>query len=173
MTCSTNAMNARDPGGRRAVAEHPGLAHVIGGQIRQRPTPLILVIDPHHPRPSWWQAGMAATPGLDRGLLVTGDHILLRSQFPALPAAVIQIQHPLGLHREVRVAGKDPRPVLPGLDRVPRQPPAHRRRRDRLRDILSHRFAGQFRTRPPGQRRPDMGGQLTGQRRDLRDLHRG
>ncbi len=115
--------------------------------------------------------GVTPAAGLDRGLLITGDHELIRPQPPTVPAASVEVQHPPGLRREVRVAGKQPGPVLPRFDRLPSQPPPHRRVRHRLRDTLTHRLRASSghdhrdNATPP---RPA----LTRQCLDLGDLHR-
>jgi hypothetical protein len=116
---------------------------------------------------------VAAAAGLDRGLLIGGDHILVWAQRSAVPAAGVQVQDPGGLGAEVRVADEDPRAVLPRLDRVLGQPPADRSGRDRLGDAPGDRLAGQFRAAPHRQRHAQFCRQLAGQRLDLGDLHGG
>ena len=76
---------------------------------------------------------MAAAAGLDGGLLVGGDHIIVARPTVCRPSAVVEVEHPLRLGGEVGVGDEDPRLVLPGFERVLGQPPAHRRRRDRRR----------------------------------------
>jgi len=114
-----------------------------------------------------------AAQGLELGLLIGTDHIVVGSQRFALPATLVQIKDPGGPGREVGVAGKDPGPVLPWLDRIGVQPASHRGRGDRLSDTAGPYLGGQLGARPPRQRETGLGGQRAGQRLDLGHLHRG
>src|SRR5204862_2282909 len=89
-----------------------------------------LVVDAHEPGQPWWQRGVAATPGLDGGLLIAGDDVVVGAEEFALPRSGVEVQDPPGLDGEVGIPGEDPRPVPPGSDRVAAKPPAHRGRGD-------------------------------------------
>jgi hypothetical protein len=71
---------------------------------------------------------MAAAAGLDGGLLVGGDHMIVVPQWFPVPFPVVEIEYPLSLGGEVGVGDEDPRPVLPGFEGVLGQPSAHCRR---------------------------------------------
>jgi hypothetical protein len=75
------------------------------------------------------RAGMQARACLDRRFRVGAEHHVAGFKQLAFPAPRIQVEHRAGLLKEVRVARKDPRPVLPRADRVVGQPPPDRRRR--------------------------------------------
>jgi hypothetical protein len=61
-----------DAGRRLAAAEQAGLVHVPGRQVGERPAALVLVLDPHRPRHTWWQASpqQALSSSTSRRLLV-------------------------------------------------------------------------------------------------------
>ena len=142
------------------------------GQVGQRPTPVVGVLDPHHPGLARGQGPVAAAAGLDRGLLIRADHELVARQRLAVPEPGVQVQHAGGLDREVGVPREDPRPVPPGFEGVLGQPAADRghRGRDLAADL---QFTGQFRATPPRQRHPGLGRQRARQRDDLGPIRRG
>ena len=108
---------------------------------------------------------------LDRGLGVGADHAVAGLKQLALTAALVEIEDRPGLLHELRVAREDPRALLPGLDRVLRQPAADRRSR-RLADGLLDDEAVKLRTAEARQRQPMGLGQFARDRLDLRDLVR-
>ena len=162
-----------DPGGGLHPADHVGPVDVVGGQILQRALALVLVLDPHHSGLARRQGGVAATPGLDRGLLIRADHELALAERFAVEDPGVEVQRSGRLGREVRIPREDPAAVLPWLEDVLGQPAAHRGRRDRLHDSAGDRLRGQLRGAPPRQRHPGFGRQLTGQRLDAHHRHRG
>jgi len=87
---------------------------------------------------------VTAVQGLELGFLVGADHVVVRAQWLAFPSAGIQVEHASGLGAEVGVAGKDPGPVLPGLDRIGGQPSAYGGRRDRIGYLAADRLGGQL-----------------------------
>jgi hypothetical protein len=151
---------------------HLGAVHVVGGQVGQRAAAVVVVVDPHRARRAGHQRGMAAAPGLDGGLLVGRDHIVVAAQWFLIPHPVVEVEHPLGFGGEVGIGDEDPRPVLPGFEGVLGQPAAHRRRRDGCADARGDNVARQLRAAPPRQRQAGMGRWRTRRRLDRRDLHR-
>ena len=101
-----------------AAAEHLGAVHVPGGQVGQRAAAVVLVLDAHRPAGAGGCGGVLADAGLDGGLLVGGDDELVGPQRRVVEAAGVEVEHPGRLGSEVGVAGEDPGPVLPGLDRI-------------------------------------------------------
>lgn len=106
---------------------------------------------------------MAAAQRLELGLLVRGDHIVVRTEANPAPHAGVEVQDPGRLGCEVGVAGEDPRPVTPRLDGVGVQPAAHRRRRDRRNQPLPYCLAGELGRAPPRQRHLALLGRLARQ----------
>ena len=109
---------------------------------------------------------------LDRWLRVGADHEVAGLEQLALPAARIQIEHRPGPLDEVGILRKDPRAVLPGLDRVPREPAPDRRGR-RLRDAALDDEPMQLRSTEARQRNALGLGQLARDRLHLGDFLRG
>ena len=75
--------------------------HVVGGEVGHRAAAVVVVVDPHHPGLAGRQGGVAAAAGLDGGLLIRGDHVLVAAQRFPVPFAGVQVQYPLGFGREV------------------------------------------------------------------------
>ncbi len=115
---------------------------------------------------------MDASARLDRRLLVGADHELARMQQPALPAALIQIEHRPRLLQEGRVGGEDPGAVLPRLERVFSEPAGDRRRR-RLADAALDDQPVQLSAREARERDALRARQLARERLHPRDLLRG
>lgn len=130
------------------------------------------MVDPHRAGLAGPERGMAATPGLDGGLLIGGDHIIVAPQWCPVPYPVVEVEHPLGFGGEVGIGDEDPRPVLPGFEAVLGQPAAHRRGRDGRADPLGDSVARQLRAAPPRHRQPGVGRWRASRRLDLGDLHR-
>src|SRR6476660_2654797 len=81
-------------------------------------------------------------------------------------SATVEVEHPGRLGSEVGVAGEDPGPVLPGLDRVRTEPAPDGGARDRGDDARLDGGAGQVGALPAGQRRVRLRRQFAGQRLD-------
>src|SRR6266542_3525992 len=111
-------------------------------------------------------------PRLDGGLLVRGDHEVRLVQRFSLPPAGVQVEDPSRLSLEVRVPGKEPAAVGPGADGVFVEPPPDGRSGDLGHDPPVKDLRPDLRDGEPGQRNPQSGGELTGQRLDL-DHHAG
>ena len=106
------------------------------------------------------------------GLLISTDHEVAGVQQLALPAALIQIEHRCGALCKPRVAREDPRAMLPGPDRILRQPARDRRGR-RVGDTTLDDQPVQLSAGEARQRHALILGQLASDRLDLGDLLRG
>jgi hypothetical protein len=158
-----------DPGGCRGGGEHfPGV-HVEAGQQGERAVAHVFVLDAHGLAGGGRGGGVATAAGLDGGLGVEGQQPVTGPQRLPLIEPPVQVEDDFRLGFEVRGAGIDPGPVLPGLDRVLGQDPQDGRRRDGAGQAAG----GQFRAGPPGQRHPGGGGQPAGQRDHRGPLRRG
>ena len=111
--------------------------------------------------------------GLDRRLLIRAHHEIAGLEQLSFPPALVQIEDPPGLHGEVRIAGEDPRAIVPRADRVLCEPPPDRDRRDRRDDPALDRLARELSARPARERDALLGGKLARQRLDLGHLRRG
>src|SRR5262249_49490321 len=140
-----------DPGGGLAPAGDLPAADVPGGQVGQGAAALVVVLDAHRAGLAGRQGGVAAAAGLDGGLLIGADDVVVAARRRAVPGPGVRVERPGGLYRELRVADRDPGPVLPGLERVTGEPAADGGRRGG--DLAAGgQFAGQVRAAPPRQR---------------------
>src|SRR6185369_11770949 len=120
-----------DAGGVFAAAEHLGAVHVPSRQVGERAAAGVFVLDTHRPARRRWCGGVFADAGLDGGLLVGGDHELVRPQRCVVEAAGVEVEDTGRLGTEVGVAGEDPGPMLPRLYCIRTQPAPDRGARDR------------------------------------------
>jgi hypothetical protein len=134
-----------DPVLGRAAIKDPGAPRVPRGQVAKRALAVVLVLDQLAVA-----TGLGALafmdPGsrLDRGFLVRAHHEIAGFQQLSLPAALVQVEDPTGLLAELRVTPKDPGAIVPGTDRVRRQPPPYGHARDPLDDPAGDRLARQL-----------------------------
>jgi hypothetical protein len=113
---------------------------------------------------------MSTKQGLELALLISGDDVVPGVQAPALPAALIEVENPAGLLREVGIAREYPGAPRPRPDRVLRQIAPDRGARDRADDPALDSLSRDLSVRPARQRSTRLGRKLAGQRFDLRDL---
>ncbi len=108
----------RDPGLLFAAADQPAAVNIPGGEVAQRPAAVVVVLDALRAPRRRRGGRVVALAGLDLGLLISADHQVARVQQLAFPATFVEVEHRAGLLQEPRIAGKDPRAVLPRFDRV-------------------------------------------------------
>jgi hypothetical protein len=126
-----------------AAVKQLGAARVPRRQVTQRAASLVLVLDalPALDARCRGERWMLAVAGLDRGFLITAHDVVAGVQQLAFPAAGVQVEDPAGLGGEVGIAREDPAAVLPGLDRILRQPPPDRHAGDLLADPAGNSLA--------------------------------
>jgi len=149
------------------AAKHFGSADIPGGQVNPSPATLILIFNPHGLPVLSWQGWMLPQACLNRGFLISGQHILSRPQGSPIPNPFVEIQDGGGLFTEVRVAGKDPAAVAPWTDRVLTEPAPQRRPADGRNNSLLDDFALNFRKSKTGQGEAVTMRKFTGQCLDL------
>jgi hypothetical protein len=157
-----------DPGGRLAAAHDLGLVDVVGGEVGEGAAADVLAPGAHRPPGPGRQRQVDARAGLDTRLLVRAEHVLPVAERLPFPFPLVEVQDAAAFKGEVRVAGGDPRAVLPGLDRIAGEPAAHRGRRHRRDDAAGGCLAGELGAGPAGQRFPAGVGRLAGQGPDFR-----
>jgi hypothetical protein len=101
-----------------AATEHSRAMHIPGGEIGPGAGPRVLVLDPQRATRSGRQRRMTSPPSLDARLFVGAEHVLPRPEGDALPTALVEIQDPAGLERELRIPGEEPAPTTPRSQRV-------------------------------------------------------
>jgi hypothetical protein len=152
--------------------EQTRVMDVPGCQVGQRAAAAVLELDQRRTARRGRHRRVAAPERLQLGLLVRADDKVARMQQLALKAARIEVEHAAGLELEVRVARKDPRALLPRLQRSIVQPAPDRRRR-RLGDALLDHQPMQLSAREAAQRPVVLGRQFARDCHDLGDLLRG
>src|SRR5207248_166716 len=111
--------------GRLAPADHPRVVDVVGGQVGEGAVTVVLALGAHRAPGARRERQVDAHPGLDAGLLIGTEHVVVLAERPAFPLALVEVKDAPGLDGEARVAREDPRPVLPGLQGVISEPAAH------------------------------------------------
>src|SRR5438093_13135836 len=97
---------------RFTPAQYIPPTYIPGSQILQGTAALVLVFDRGRSAHGWRQGRVAADAGLDAGLLVGAEDVVLGAKALALPSARIQVQNGAGLLSELRARRQDP--VLAG-----------------------------------------------------------
>lgn len=116
--------------------------HVPGGQVGGGSAAVVFVVDAHRPGLAWGQGGVAAAAGLDGGLLIGAEHVLVGAGRLAVEDPAVQVEDPGAFGGEVRVPDEDPGAVLPGLEGVLGQPAAHGGGRDGLHHAMGGGLPG-------------------------------
>ena len=115
---------------------------------------------------------MATAAGLDTGLLVGAQDMVLGTQGLALPPPRIEVQNRPGLVGKVRIPWKDPVCVPPRFDDIRRENPPHRAATDRCAQRVADP-CGDVGQRLPTQRLLGFRDQFTSDRLDQRMVQRG
>src|SRR5215203_3463986 len=105
---------------------------------------------------------MAAVTGLDGGLLVGRDHVLVRLEGPSLPPSFVEVQHPPGFMPEVGVSREDPGAMVEGTDGIFGEPPPDGGPRDLSHEAPSDHLPGHLLGAPTTQGHSGGGRKLTG-----------
>src|SRR5215468_1145065 len=100
-------------------------AYVPGGQILQGPLALIFVLNIGRAARRRRQGGMATVAGLDAGLLVGAQDVVLGPQGFALPQARIEVQNRASLVNEAGITRKNPVLVSPRFEGIRIEHPPH------------------------------------------------
>jgi hypothetical protein len=75
------------------AAEDLGPVHVPGGEVLERAAPLVLELDPHLPARSGREGWVTTGSGLDGGLLVGGEHVVVVTKGLVSPLPRLQVEH--------------------------------------------------------------------------------
>lgn len=88
MACSTSLPNGSIPVLGSTRSNRVGVMHVPRGDVRERPTTLILELVAARPARLWRAGLMAPAECLQLALLIGRDHVLVRAQALAVEHAV-------------------------------------------------------------------------------------
>ena len=163
------AVKRRDAAPRLASPQEARAVDIPRRKIGPRPAAPIFVLDASRAPRRDRGRRMATLPGLNAGFFIRRNHVVARSQWASVPAALVQIQNRVGAFGEPRVAGKQPTAMAPRPDGVRIQPPPERRAADGGDESARHHFAAQIRQRPPGQWHAQVHGKFTRDPLDLDD----
>ncbi len=166
-------MKRIDPGLSFAPAEELGPKNVEGRKVRPCAAPAVFVFDPHR-LPGFRRNGrMPPGASLDGGLLVGGQNELVVLEWFSLEDPLVEVKDPARLGGEERIARKNPAPMLPGLDRILGKPAPDRAVADPGHQPGASDLRRHVGRAHPGERHPQVGGQLTRQGLDVDDEFRG
>ena len=104
---------------------------------------------------------MQSHPCLNTGLFIRAEDEIVRAQRLSFPAPGIEVEDVASLDGKLRIAGKDPRPVLPWPDRVLVQPSPDGLVTDAGDDPGTLGLAHDISGAQPRQRHAERGGQFT------------
>src|SRR5215472_520139 len=155
-----------DAGLALAAAKQARPVYIPRREIRPRALAFVLVLNPHRLVRARRCGRMTSASRLNAGLLIGGDHVVVRRQRLAFPDAFVEIQNPPRLGGKVGVAREDPAAVRPWADRIGIQPAPDRAAADRRHEPGALGFACQVVHAPPRKRTARAGGQFTGERLD-------
>src|SRR5262249_14092654 len=155
---STERLDARLP---LAAAKQARPVHIERREIRPNALAFVLVLNPHRLVGAMRCGLMTRAARLNAGLLIGGDHKVIRAERLSLPDAFIEIQNPARLGSKVGVAWEEPAAVCPGSDRIGIQPAPDRAAADRCHEPYTLGFEGQVIDAPPGNGPARRGGQFT------------
>jgi hypothetical protein len=119
------------------------------------------VFDSH--RTTWpgRQGRMLPAPRLETGLLISRDDKFIASQAGPVPGSGIEIQQAAGFLRKLGIAGENPAPMSPGLQRIGAQPTPQGDPADLCDEAAREDLAPQFPNGEARQRYVRATGQLT------------
>ena len=129
----------------------------------------VLVLNAHGPVGSGRQSWMFPASGLDAGLFVRGNDIVVRAKRGAFPNPFVQIEDRTGLGRKVGIAREDPASMLPRAEGIAAEPPPQGGAANLGNQTLSNHVLSDLRDREPRQGKAEAVRKLTGEGFNLND----
>jgi len=105
-----------------AAAEDLGAMDIPGCQVGPGAFAEVLMLNAHRTVGRRRQRRLFSAAGLNTGLLVCGDDVVVSAQWSALPDAFVKIEDGSGFVGKVRIAREDPASMLPGAEGIPAEP---------------------------------------------------
>lgn len=152
-----------------AAAEYLCAMDIPGRQIGPGTLAEVLVLDAGRPVRSSRQRRMLAVAGLDAGLFVCGNHIVINAQWDTVPGARVEIEDGTGFSGEVGIAREDPASMLPGTKGIGAEPPPQCRAADLRNQTLGNHVLTDLFHREPGQGEAEPMRKFAGERFNLND----
>lgn len=129
----------------------------------------VLVFDTRGTVGSWRQCWLFAASGLNAGLFVGGNDVVMRVQRNAFPNAFVKVEDGTGFLGEVGIAREDPASMLPRPERIAAEPAPQCRAADLSDQALGNDVLPDLLHREPGQRKSERVRKLASERLNLND----
>ena len=136
---------------------------IPGCQIGPGPHAEVLMFDMHRAIGSRRQRWLFSAAGLNTGLFVCADDVVIGTQWSALPDALVKIENRSGFAGEVRISGKDPASMFPGAKGIAAEPAPQSSAADLSDQALRNNVLADFLDREPGQWEPEGIRKLAGE----------
>ncbi len=151
------------------AAEDSCSMDIPGCQIGPGPHAEILMLDVHRAIGRRRQRRLFSAAGLNTGLFVCADDVIIATQWSALPEALVKIEDGSGFAGKARIAREDPASMLPGAKGIAAEPSPQSGATDLSDQALRDDVLADFLNREPGQWEPEAMRKLTGERLNLND----
>ena len=129
----------------------------------------VLVLDASGTPGSWRECRLFAPSGLNAGLFVGGNNIVIRTQRGAFPNTFVKIEDRPGFIGEVGIAREDPGSMLPRAEGIAAEPAPQCSAADLRDQALRNNMPPDLLDREPGQRKPESVRKLAGECLNLND----
>src|SRR6516164_4420069 len=138
-------------------------------QIGPGPHAEVLMLDVRRAIGRRRQRRLFSVAGLNTGLFVCADDVIIGTQWSALPDALIKIEDGSGLSGKVRIAREDPASMFPGAKGIAAEPAPQSSAADLSLQALHNNVPADFLNREPRQWEPEGVRKLAGERLNLND----
>jgi len=142
---------------------------IPSGQIGPGTFAEILMLDAHGTTGSGSHSRLLPPSGLNAGLLIRGNYIVVGTQRSALPDAFVEIEDWTCFVRKVGIAREDPASMLPGTKGIAAEPAPERGPADLGDQALRNYVLSDFFDRESGQGEAECVRQFAGQSLNLDD----
>jgi len=115
------------------------------------------------------QRRLFSVAGLNTGLLVCADDVIIGTQWSARPDALIKIEDGAGFTGKVRIAGEVPASMFLGAKGIAAEPTPQSSAADLSDQALRYNVLADFLNREPRQWEPEGMRKLAGERLNLND----
>ena len=167
------ASKAFDPVALAAQPKELGAPNVPGCHVSQGSFPFVFVFNTAVAPRSARCSGCNASASLNTGFLIGRNNEIPVAQGFAVPCAMIQVQDSTCFPFEIRVPRPYPASITPRADSILSQPSPDGGATDRSCDAATHGLPSNFLAGETGKWKPEISGELTGQRLYFHDDFRG
>src|SRR5260370_20118378 len=142
------------------AAEDVGAMDLASCQVGPSALAKVLVLDANGTVGSGRQGGLFPAAGLNAGLFVGRDDVVVSAQRSAFPDAFVQIEDRTGFVGKVGIAREDPASMLPGAKGIAAEPAPQRSAADLGNQALRNYVLADLLDREAGQRKSEAGREL-------------